>query len=247
MLDRHIHAYVRALFGSSALRVGPFLAGLDPHDAGRYRNYAVPDDGAAPSADEVAALVTAFAGRDRIPRLEYLPSACPDLETALTGAGFTVEVRIPVLTGRPGRGEAVTVAGVEVVPARTDDELWAVAGAQAEAYAQPEVTVHDRDRLRGVLDHGGLVALARDAVTGAGVGGGLCAPPHDGVSELAAIGVRTAYRRRGIAAALTAELTRACPEVGIGTPFLTPAGPAEQRIYERAGYQVAGEMIHISR
>lgn len=247
MSDRHIPAYVRALFGPSALRVGPFLAGLDPHDAGRYRNYAVPDDGAAPTVEEVAALVRAFTDRDRIPRLEYLPDACPDLEAALTGAGFTLEARIPVLVADPARATGAPVAGIELSPARTDDELWAVAGAQAEAYVQPEVTVHDRDRLRAVLDRGGLVALARDASTGAGVGGGLCAPPHEGVSELAAVGVRAAYRRRGIAAALTAELTRACAGAGISTPFLTPAGPAEQRIYERAGYRVTGEMIHISR
>ena len=92
-----------------------------------------------------------------------------------------------------------------------------------------------------------LVALARDTASGRGVGGGLCAPPHGGVSELAAIGVRTPYRRRGIAAALTALLTRACPTVGITTPFLTPAGEAEERMYRSVGYRPVTEMLHISR
>ncbi len=66
------------------------------------------------------------------------------------------------------------------------------------------------------------------------------------VSELAAIGVRASHRRRGTAAALTALLTRSCPTVGITTPFLTPAGEAEERIYRSAGYQRVTEMIHIS-
>lgn len=69
----------------------------------------------------------------------------------------------------------------------------------------------------------------------------LCAPPHGGVSELAAIGVRAAYRRRGIAAALSVLLTRVCSDVGITTPFLTPAGEAEDRIYRSAGYQTVTE------
>lgn len=70
--------------------------------------------------------------------------------------------------------------------------------------------------------------------------------PHEGISELAAIGVRARYRRRGIAAALCVLLTRACPTVGITTPFLTPAGEAEERIYRAAGYEPATEMLHIS-
>lgn len=46
---------------------------------------------------------------------------------------------------------------------------------------------HDIARLRSTLDAGGLVAVALDISTGGGVGDGLCAPPHGGVSELAAI------------------------------------------------------------
>lgn len=38
-----------------------------------------------------------------------------------------------------------------------------------------------------------------------------------------------------------------CPSVGITTPFLTPAGEAEERIYHAAGYRPVTEMLHISR
>ncbi|MGH3988938.1 MAG: GNAT family N-acetyltransferase [Pseudonocardiaceae bacterium] len=55
------------------------------------------------------------------------------------------------------------------------------------------------------------------------------------------------YRRRGIATALTALLTRACPAVGITSPFLTPEGESEARIYHRVGYRAVTEMFHISR
>jgi GNAT superfamily N-acetyltransferase len=138
-------------------------------------------------------------------------------------------------------------SSLELRLASTDDQLRLVAEAQNDAYGAPEATEHDVARLRGTLDRGGLVALAVDTATGIGAGGGLCAPPHCGVSELAAIGVRAAYRRRGIATALTGLLTHACPTVGITTPFLMTAGPAEERIYQRVGYQRITESLHISR
>ena len=247
MFDRHVHAYLRALAGARAHRTGPFLSTFDPHDAGRYRNYAVPDDGAEPTADDVAALVAVFADRSRIPRLEYLPLASPAVEPALLAAGFVAEGRIPVLTCAPETAQAPPVADVELLLAHDDQQLRAVAEAQNEAYGQPETTEHDVARLRRVLDGGGLVALALDPATGAGVGGGLVAPPHHGVGELAAIGVREPYRGRGIAAALTALLTRACQGAGITRPFLTPAGAAEERIYRRVGYRPVTEILHISR
>jgi ribosomal protein S18 acetylase RimI-like enzyme len=118
-----------------------------------------------------------------------------------------------VLTCAPEDATVATVdSSIELMLASTDAQLQLVAEAQNEAYGAPEATEHDVARLRGMLDRGGLVALAVDTATGIGIGGGLCTPPHRGVSELAAVGVRAAYRRRGIAAALTGLLTRTCPQ-----------------------------------
>ncbi|MEV0052586.1 MFS transporter [Saccharopolyspora shandongensis] len=129
-------------------------------------------------------------------------------------AGFGVEARLPVLTCAPDDVVVATVdSPIELVLASTDDELRLVAEAQNEAYGAPDATDHDAARLRRTLDRGGFVALAVDTATGIGVGAGLCTPPHRGVSELAAVGVRAVYRRHGIAAALTSLLTRACPTV----------------------------------
>ncbi|MFF9896525.1 GNAT family N-acetyltransferase [Streptomyces longispororuber] len=243
----HTHAYLRHAAGDRALRAGPFTVRLDPHDAGPFFNYAVPDDGAEPTGDHVRQLVRTFTARSRTPRLEYLPAAAPRVEGALTAAGFTAERRLPVLTCVPAEAPPPPPTGpVEVVLARTDTQLRQVAEAQGEAYEQPAVTAHDVARLRDVLDRGGLVALALDTETGQGVGGGQLGPPHQGTSELAAIGVRVAYRRRGIASALTAALTRACPYAGISTPFLTPENDDTERIYLRAGYRRVAEVLHIS-
>lgn len=252
MFSTNLHASVRALMGPAAHRVGPFTVGIDAHDSGLFRNYAVPDDGTDPSPDEIAALIAVFTDHARTPRLEYLPQLCPRLEQRLTAVGFVAERSLPVLTCDPAIVVGATPpAGVEVRLAVTDTELWQVADSQNEAYDAGPATTHDLARLRGTRARGGLVALAVRQSAGtdraAGLGGGLMAPPTCGVAELAAVGVRAAYRRRGIARALTALLTRACPKVGIQTPFLTPAGPAEERIYRSVGYEPAARMLHVSR
>jgi len=248
VFEHGVHAYLRALTGIRGHRVGPFLAAFDDYDSGLFRNHAIPDDDAHPTGGEETDLIAAFTDRDRTPRLEYLPGLCPAVEPALVDAGFAVERRLTVMTCAPSDAAAGPVAGdIETHLASTDDQLRQVAEAQNDAYGQPTTTDHDVARLRGTIDRGGLVAVAIDTTTGFGVGGGLCAPPYRGATELAAIGVRAAYRRRGIAAALTVLLTQACPAVGITTPFLTPAGDAEEQVYRSAGYRPVTGMLHISR
>jgi hypothetical protein len=44
-----------------AVRIGPFLASFDADSVSPYRNYAVPEDGAQPTAAELDALVEGFA------------------------------------------------------------------------------------------------------------------------------------------------------------------------------------------
>lgn len=245
MFDVSIHAYLRASATDRAARVGGFLALFDEHDAGRYFNYAIPDDASEPGQEEIAELVTAFRNRSRLPRLEYLPGACPAVAPALRAAGFVTEARVPILTCAPRQAAAPAVPGIRVLLAETEEQLWQAACVQAEAYRQPAAGEHDVARLRRTIDHGGLVAVA---VTDAGVavGAGQLGPANGGFSELAAVGVRRAFRRSGIAAALVAELTRTAPTVGATTPFLMTVGDAEERVYQRVGYRRATEMLHIS-
>ncbi len=75
-------------------------------------------------------------------------------------------------------------------------------------------------------------------------------PPERWVTPSPPRGVelRLAVADRDLAAAaLTALLTRSCPSHGIGTPFLTPAGAAEKRVYRSVGYRPVTRMLHISR
>lgn len=242
------HEYLLAAASSapSTERVGPFVASYDLDDANPYRNYAIPLAKADPSRREIDALVAAFARKHRTPRLEYVLDAAPGVASALTSAGFTPESRLPLLAAMELQGLPTLPPGLSFEIATVTSDLLATAEAQNEAYGAGLATAADLRRLHATVDRGGIVGLVRDLSTGVIAAGGLCTPPKNGASELAAIGTRPAFRRRGIAAALTAELASAAIERGLGRVFLMALHDGERRIYERAGFRVVAEMLHIS-
>ena len=245
---QRIHAYLRvaAPRGRDSERIGPFLATFNRDSDNPYLNYAIPDDGAEPTAGDVAALIGAYHARSRKPRLEYVASLAPRVEPALLATGFEPEGRLPLMIYRGG-DEQPPPEGVDLVAAAADEELRGVAQVQWEAYEEsgplPDRVV---DSLRATLEDGGLVILARDAATGEAAGGGLCTGPHDGATELTSIGVRERYRRRGIAEAMTRWLAREMHARGNDGVFLMADGPPEERIYRRAGFETISDILHIS-
>ncbi len=171
-------------------RNGPFLSAFDGESDNPYRNYAVPDDGAKPGPDDVAALEAAFIRRRRKPRLEYIAAAAPEVESALLIRGFAIEKRYPILTCLAG--EVRELAGIDVMEARTEADIVAAAEALSQAYGNDAPYA---DPLFRLIDQGGMLAIVRDGETVAGAG--MATPQHEGVTEIAGIGVRDRFRRRG--------------------------------------------------
>ena len=244
-LNRRIQNYLRAtiLRSENNLRVGPFLAGFDAGSDNLYRNYAVPDADTRPSTSDIEALNAAFLERSRRPRLEYITDTAPDVESALLANGFEIEKRYPILICTPGMLRNVEVRGIDIGLASDDQDIIDAADVGAEAYDD----VVYPDPLRRLVAQGGVLAMARDPVSGLAVGAGMATPAHEGVSEVAGIGVRVAYRRRGIAGALTACAAREAFARGIELAWLTPGSDDAERIYTRAGFVRASEQLHISK
>jgi GNAT superfamily N-acetyltransferase len=230
--------------GRDTERIGPFLATFTREIDNPYLNYAIPDEGGSASPADVGALVAAYRARDRKPRLEYIPSTAPEIEPVLLDAGFEIEGRLPLMTCV--EAHVAIPGGIELVPPQSEEEFLGVAQVQWEAYGEPEpLPQRAIDGLRRTADNGGVVMLARDAKTGEPAGGGLCVAPHDGVTELTSIGVRKAFRRRGVAAAMAGWLAQAALDRGLSV-FLMAMGADEARIYSRAGFVEHGEVLHIS-
>ncbi|HET6709222.1 GNAT family N-acetyltransferase [Amycolatopsis sp.] len=243
-----IQTYVRttAPRGRETERVGPFLATYSSNKHPML-NYAIPDDGAQPTAAEIDALTEAYRRRDRLPRLEYFTDVAPDLEKLLVGAGYQLERRVPLMTCAPSeRVDKPAPAGIRLRTPESDDDLRRMRAAQNTAFGEPaEVGDAEVEQLKAGLEAGVRHLLAEDD-TGAVVGGGLALEIVDGTTEIAGIAVLEPYRGRGIAAALTAHLTRAVHEAGAHTAFLTPGDLGIGNVYARVGYRPAGECVHLS-
>jgi ribosomal protein S18 acetylase RimI-like enzyme len=248
LADLRIQSYLRASVAHrDTEQVGPFLATFDRHSDNPFLNYAIPEDDAVPSSAEVAALIESYRRHHKKPRLEYLPAVAPAAEKALIAGGFTVEGRCALMICAPDlirRPPAPN--GIEFLMATEDRDLAAAAMVQHEAYEGTTPTEEDVNRLRGTVSSGGIVGLARDAATGEPVGAGLDAPAHDGLTEIAAVAVREPFRRRGIAAALTARLAQEAFAAGVTLAFLMAEHEAEERIYTRAGFITTSEVLFLS-
>ena len=236
LIAAHIRAAVSSRPGG---RTGPFAIGLDPHTDDPMRNYAVPDAGARPGAGDIDALTAFFRHRLRVPRVEYIEEDAPRVWPALAAAGFAVEHRTPVMIATPATRLAPrSPAGITIRPAASDADLAAAAAVQHHAYQMPDPPrAHDIARLTRLIQRGGLVAIAVDDASGTVTGTGLIdvAGDRPAAGELAAVGVLTAFRRQGIASALSVHLARTAHSRGIGLVFLE-AEPEEEQIYRRTGF-----------
>jgi ribosomal protein S18 acetylase RimI-like enzyme len=244
-----VHAYSRSLAGrSNDEMVGPFAVLFSERNPSPHANYAIPLDFAEPSPAEVAALIAAFAARERQPRLEFAPSAAPKLEAALLAAGFTVELRPPMMTRRPMPAvPTLELDGFDIALAETDQEFLDHAAVQKEAFDDPmPLGEADIAGLRRSLRRGGYVLVAHCRETGEAAGAGAFMPPQNGVTEVVGIAVAPAFRRRGLAEAMTGVLAEQAFRAGCTMAFLSAAGEAQSAIYARAGFVRRSPMAYMS-
>jgi ribosomal protein S18 acetylase RimI-like enzyme len=246
-----IQAYLRKSASRDRLteQIGPFLATISPGDANPYLNYAIPNDDALPTSADVDALIAVYRRHERKPRLEYIADLAPQVEPALLAGGFTVEGRLPLMTYTPNAAANGSLPnGIELIAPQTDEEIQGASATMSEAYGGEFVPSPDvATRWRRFFAAGGIAALARNQATGEAAGSGLCDVPFSQTCELTSVAVRPAYRRRGIAAAMTAWLVDQAFAAGTTNVFLMAAGEDEARIYSRIGFTQIGSVLHISK
>jgi ribosomal protein S18 acetylase RimI-like enzyme len=248
-MSRRLQEYMlaSACDGREVVRAGPFTVTITAHDANVYLNYAIPDPDASPTPADIAALVAAFAGRGRTPRLEYLPGLAPAVEPALVAAGFTVAERLPLMVCAPGDEVDCPVPdGFELVTPATAEDTAAMLAAQHEAFGDTPPSPEHVAAAQAKAAQGQIQFLARSTGAGDPAGGGGAIAVRDGISEVAGIAVRPKYERQGLGAALTLHLTRAAFAAGATLVFLTPGGDAQERIYTRVGFRRTDSVLFLS-
>jgi predicted GNAT family acetyltransferase len=236
----HVQSSIRAVNAAERESVvaGPFTLYRSRASDHPYLNYAVPADGVA-EWDGIDALREAFVARRLQPRLEFVAERAPGLEEALAAAGFELQARIPVMTCPvEDVREVPAPEGVVIARVLGGSDVRPLLEVQAAAFGEGPPSDAAVAAYRGR----GLLARADGVPAGAASRSAIA----EGVSEIGGVGVLERFRRRGIAAALTAAAAAEAFAEGAQLCFLTPGDEGAERVYARAGFARAGTtMVHM--
>jgi predicted GNAT family acetyltransferase len=234
-----------------AIACEPLRAFFSPFSAEPELNYVMPIAQPALPDDFVTALRVArllFANRQRRLRLEFTEELWPSLTRAAQQAGLTLVAREPLMVCRPDTFQPAPPSAVSVAllsPASSDAELAAWQRIlDAEFEDAPEDSEGALLRLRAALaSDDDWYALA--TLDGQFVGTGRCdAGGANGWGEISAIITDPAFRRRGVALAVTSALTQRCFAAGSALAWLNAANPTAERVYARLGFGIVGTLLN---
>ena len=250
-LERYYDTAPRAMCDTE--EIGPFTLFLRRGNGFPY--YARPRLGLTENvtADEVTTALSRQRELDVPMAVEWVHDTTPSLLEAARSAGMTVEeCPLLVLAGDPP--EVRPDAEVRVIAA-DDPNLELVCAAVSVSFAHAgtavgEASVAERDdeaaahpthaeRVAAILAARLSVLVGAFDPHAGPVGGGSHNPRGD-VSEVVGVGVLPAYRRRGLAAAITALLARNALDQGVRTVFCSAEDDAVARVYESVGFRRVG-------
>ena len=191
--------------------VANFTCYFNPNESEPYANSAMPDTPMESAPYQALdALVACFEKRQRVPHVEFIESFSPLLPSLLETYGFDVEDRNPLQVATVASFvQAPVVEGLAISCVDDDatlDELRAFITVQGRAFAgddRSEASAAEASRFRAQFDG---VQFYLACLKGEPVAAGSLTIPLDGIAEVAGIGTLSAYRRRGIASAVTAAI-----------------------------------------
>jgi len=247
---REIQSYFRRVANRQyeAVPLPPFTLFFHPTDPLPWLNYAVPDADATSDVTSVAAaLRSAFAARERVPRFEFVEAFAPSLRASLAAEGFA-EVARPLLMTL----EAADLRTPASVPGLTFEVLTprsplesarSFVSVQRRAFGMPgagPVSEADASWMVTSLGDGrGFLAF----LDGEPVGTGMFTPPFDGLTEIAGVSTLEPFRRRGIGAAVTAAAAALAFSRGVSGVILSAADERAGRVYGGVGFRPAGNVL----
>lgn len=239
-IDDYLNAAPRAV--SDMETIGPFTLFFRHGSAMPELNYGRPT--ASLSGDQreaISRVRTAFATRSLVCRWEFIADLFSEFSAILRQNGFPEPIPRPlmVVTRETFRPETSVIAEIRRIRM---EETRAVSDVVHEAFLEynPEPDAAEKERpdfFRSSLERGAGVYAA--FVEGRPVAGGVHSPIGD-TTEVAGIGTLPAFRRRGIAGALTSALVADTYDRGCECVFLSAADESVQRVYARIGFEKIG-------
>jgi ribosomal protein S18 acetylase RimI-like enzyme len=225
------------------VEVPPFTAYIEPGDANKFHNFAVPDGDVVPTREEIERMRSAMREHERLPRLEWLEEFAPRVAPELERAGMAQELRTPLMACAPGDLVAVTpdLDSFSIAPIG-DDDLRPAAEVRQAGFGNDPPAPDEEPRDPRAKGGGGV--LARAGSEPVAVGGWTAV--IDDMSELVGIATLEGWRQRGLGGAVTAALAREAFAAGAGLCVLAPADEHAMRVYERAGFRRIATTLHWS-
>lgn len=240
--------------GALRLKTGAFAVTVHPENPLPWFNDAVPEG--EPTDADVQEMIEVFRRYNRRPRLEFLRELWPSVPELLEKHGFRLKDTQPALvtteppTIQPPPGIQVRLATAE--DAKAIDEIGNIAfegdgpdpmreaairdslatgrSTAAVAYIDPSPA----EATGRVATHEGKLALGCGRMVGS-----------PAVKEVVSIGTLPAFRRRGVAGAVVAELLREFFAKGGEIAWLT-ATPEADSVYRRLGFvPVANQVCYL--
>ena len=229
--------------GRRRMDVGPFAVFVSGASEDPIQSFAVP---VAPAPDwrpAVAELQHAFDDAGRRFRIEFFRELHPALSPTLHAMGYRREMEAPLMTLNRAAYRSARDDPAQLLTAEDEAAIDGLMLVQREAFDQPLDEAGEAD-FRARLYHGlgkgsRLAALAR--VDGVPAASGLLLI-GGGSAELAAVGTRPAFRRRGLAQAVCRRLLDAY-FAGGDLAWLSAAAGAEP-LYARLGFRAVGTQLN---
>lgn len=229
----------------------PFRLFFHETDPSPESNYAlVNEPGGEPLQDSLKQLQPLFTERHRIPRLQFIEEACTQLVPVLRSSGWIEQERSLVMLCTPQTYQpAPHVSGLTIIILSQTSSIEEICeGLDANALgfdpqAQP-ATVQEAEEFRRDL----ILSRAFTArLNGQPVGAGMFTDIHEDMTELVGIATLEAFRRQGIATALTAFMTQTAFRQGAPLVFLIAANEQAERVYERVGFRPQATFVVYER
>jgi N-acetylglutamate synthase-like GNAT family acetyltransferase len=242
-----VQAQLRAAVRLSheSVSVPPFTCFFNPDNDATHANAAIPDESVgAEAAAALLAVAEAFRSHRRRPRFEYLEAYAPDLAALLEAHGYRCEMRswlmfcVPETLHCPPWPAGLAVERLDdQTPLAVIQDLMTI---QARSFGDPDAPRATAEEAQHFRTRFADLQLFVARLDGIAAGAASLTAPYNGIAELAGVATSPAFRRRGIAGAITYAVAERAFAQGVKQLFLTAASREAGRVYARAGFVTAG-------
>ncbi|WP_026868378.1 GNAT family N-acetyltransferase [Inquilinus limosus] len=244
LLERLVpNTLAAATEGRQRIDVGPFALFVSGASDDPIQSFAVPVVPAPDWRPAVAGLHRAFDAAGRRFRIEFFRELHPALSPTLYAMGYQREMEAPLMALHRDAWRPAPDGPARLLTAEDEAAIDGLMLVQREAFNQPLDDAGEADfriRLRRGLACGSRqAALAR--IDGVPAASGLLLIGGD-TAELAAVGTRPAFRRRGLAEAVCRRLLAAY-FAGGELAWLSAAAGAEP-LYAKLGFRPVGTQLN---